>query len=54
MKRKLLLFTMLCCLAFSANACGTNGTHQPTAKNETANNGENENDTVESDEVCSI
>lgn len=51
MKQKLLLFTMLCCLAFSANACGTDGTHQPTAENETANdNGENENDTEESGE----
>ena len=50
MKRKLLFFTMLCCMALSANACGTDGTHQQTAENETANdNGESENDTVESD-----
>ena len=49
MKRELLFFTMLCCLAFLANACGTDGAHQPTVENETANgNGENENDTVES------
>ena len=51
MKRKLLFFTMLCCMALSANACGTDGTHQQTAENETANdNGENENDTVVSGE----
>ena len=51
MKRKLLFFTMLCCMALSANACGTDGTHQQTADNETANdNGENENDTVVSGE----
>ena len=50
MKRKLLFFMMLCCMALSANACGTDGTHQQTAENETANdNGESENDTVESD-----
>lgn len=42
---------MLCCLAFSANACGTDGTHQPTAENETAGGSdENENDTEESGE----
>lgn len=51
MKQKLLFFTMLCFLAFSANACGTDGAHQPTAENETANdNGENENGTEESGE----
>lgn len=51
MKRKLLLFTMLCCMALSANACGTDGTHRQTAGNETANdNGESENNTVESGE----
>ena len=26
MERKFLFFVMLCCLAFSANACGTNDT----------------------------
>lgn len=51
MKRKLLFFTMLCCMAFSANACGTDGVHQPMTENETANdNGENENGTEESGE----
>lgn len=49
MKRELLLFTMLCFLSFSTNACGTDGAHQPTMENGTANDsGENENDTVES------
>ena len=51
MKRKLLFFTMQCCMAFSANACGTDGTHQQTAGNETVNdNGESETDSVESGE----
>ena len=51
MKRKLLFFTMQCCLAFSANACGTDGAHQQTAGNETVNdNGESETDSVESGE----
>ena len=51
MKRKLLFFTMLCCMALSANACGTDGTHQQTAGNETVNdNGESETDSVESGE----
>ena len=51
MKRKLLLFTMQCCLAFSANACDTDGAHQQTAGNETVNdNGESETDSVESGE----
>ena len=51
MKRKLLFFTMQCCLAFSANACGTDGSHQQTAGNETVNdNGESETDSVESGE----
>ena len=36
-------------MALSANACGTDGTYQQTAENETASdNGENETDTVES------
>ena len=51
MKRKLLFFTMLCCMALSANACGTDGTHQQTAENEiTCGGDENENNTEESDE----
>ena len=42
---------MQCCLAFSANACGTDGAHQQTAGNETVNdNGESETDSVESGE----
>ena len=51
MKRKLLFFTMLCCMALSANACGTDGTHQQTAENEiTCGGDENENNTEESGE----
>lgn len=42
---------MQCCLAFSANACDTDGAHQQTAGNETVNdNGESETDSVESGE----
>lgn len=51
MKRKLLFFTMLCCMALSANACGTDGTHQQTTKNEiTGGSDVNANDTVVSGE----
>lgn len=51
MKRKLLLFTMLCCMALSANACGTDGTHQQTTGNEiTGGSDVNANDTVVSGE----
>jgi diketogulonate reductase-like aldo/keto reductase len=51
MKRKLLLFTMLCCMALSASACGTDGTHQQTTENEiTGGSDENANDTVVSGE----
>ena len=54
MKRKLLFFTMQCCLAFSANACDTDGAHQQTAGNETVNdNGESETDSVEAAKACS-
>ena len=42
---------MLCCMALSANACGTDGTHQQTAENEITGGGdENENNTEESGE----
>ena len=44
MKRKLLFLTILCCLTFSANACGTEVTRQPTAENEAVT----DNDTVAS------
>ena len=51
MKRKLLFFTMLCCMALSANACGTDGTHQQTTENEiTGGSDVNANDTVVSGE----
>lgn len=51
MKRKLLFFTMLCCMALSANACGTDGTHQQTMENEiTGGSDVNANDTVVSGE----
>lgn len=51
MKRELLLFMMLCSLTFSVNACGMDRTHQPAAKNESAEGSdENENDTQESGE----
>ena len=51
MKRKLLFFTMLCCMALSANACGTDGTHQQTTENEIIGGSDvNANDTVVSGE----
>lgn len=51
MKRKLLFFTMLCCMALSANACGTDGMHQQTTENEiTGGSDVNANDTVVSGE----
>lgn len=51
MKRKLLFFTMLCCMALSANACGTDGTHQQMTENEiTGGSDVNANDTVVSGE----
>ncbi len=47
MERKLLFLTMLCCMAFSANACGTDRAHQPTAGNgTTGGNDENKDATV--------
>ena len=42
---------MPCCLAFSANACGTDGTHQSVTENETTyNSDENKDDTITSDD----
>lgn len=50
MKRKLLFFTMLCCMALSANACGTNDASSHSGKTEiTTGDDENANDTVASD-----
>lgn len=51
MRKKLLSFMMPCCLAFSANACGTDGTHQSVTENETTyNSDENKDDTITSDD----
>lgn len=50
MKRKLLFFTMLCCMAFSTNAYGTNDTSSHNEKTGIATgDNENTNDTVSSD-----
>ncbi len=50
MERKFLFFVMLCCLAFSANACGTNDTSvNGGTPGTSAGNDESSNDTVAND-----